>query len=292
MRRPQLRSCRGPLAGLLAALLTGVFALACGAPPAASKAPAASASASTAGYLVRGVYGRDGSPDGHSKQMAAGFNTFDVNPDRSQLDALPAGAKAFVWLGGWKKDSCTFERDDATVVRLLQSIRGHSAIGAFFLGDEPLASVCPGGPAKFRDRTALVHRFDARPTFTVIQEYDPGSGERYPYAPWRGTVDIIAIDVYPCSFAHGCNWSLVPEAIAAVDRLHVPYWAVLQDFQDDYYRLPSAAELAHQWQLWRVSRATGYLVFSWRWKSTELSSYPENVAQLATENRVPFTAGG
>jgi len=271
-------------------LVVGIGGLACGASSGAPAAPAGSGSAATANYLVRGVYGKDGSVDGHSAQLAAGFNTFDTNPDRSQLDALPAGAKAFVWLGGWKKDSCTFERDDATVVRLLQNIRGHAAIGAFFLGDEPLASKCPSGPSRFRARTALVHRFDVRPTFTVIQEYDPATGEQHPYGPWRGSVDVIAIDIYPCSFAKGCNWSLIPEAIAAIDGLHVPYWAVLQDFQDDYYRLPAAAELAEQWRLWRASRATGYLVFSWHWKSIDLGVYPANVAQLATENRAPFTA--
>lgn len=273
-------------------LLTLGVGSACGTGPASSEAKPSGGPVSPppGAWPARGVYGKDASPGGHALQAAAGFNTFDVAPYAEQIDAMPAGARGFVWLGGWNKDTCTFARSDQAVEQLLAPIAGNPRIAAYYLGDEPLASKCPNGPAAFRARTQLVHRHDTRPTFTVIQEYDPNTNQAHPYAPWKGSVDIIGIDIYPCSFAKGCVWNLIPDAISSIDVLGVRYWAVLQDFEDSYYRLPTPAELAQQWRLWQASRAEGYLVFSWDWKATDLGSHPANVAELARENGQIFPA--
>jgi hypothetical protein len=183
------------------------------------------------------------------------------------------------------KTSCTFEHDDDWIRERLIEIRDDPRIAAFYLGDEPLYSLCPGGPATFAARTALVHEYDSRPTFTVIQAYDPNSGEQYPYRYWVGSVDILVFDVYPVSFEHGFDAPLLAGAIAAADALGVPYWAMVQAFQDDYYRLPTPEEIDQQFQLWGTAqRLTGYIVFSWDWAGTNLEDHPDVLDQLAYEN--------
>jgi hypothetical protein len=204
------------------------------------------------------------------------------------LDPLAArGLRGVVWLGGWSNDTCSWEFDDARVRSLVTPIAGHPAILAYYLGDEPYYSWCPGGPAAYAARSALVHSLDpGRPTFTVIASYDPGNDESYPYGHWVGAVDILGLDIYPCNFvAQACDFADIDGAIAAAASAGIPaYWAVMQDFQDAYYRLPTPQELATEFDRWNASRMAGYFVFSWNYGAVHLDSQPSNVSTLAQEN--------
>ena len=64
--------------------------------------------------------------------------------------------------------------------------------------------------------------------------------------------------------------------------------AVFPMFGDDYYKLPTVAELRQQFARWRKTRMEGYLVFSWRYPDDRpdlwLANHPELHAQLALEN--------
>jgi len=236
---------------------------------------------------MRGAYGTDNSASGFDRIAAAGFNTVVTNPYRELLDPLAArGLHGVVWLGGWDNATCTWEFDEATIRHLVPPIAGHPALLAYYLGDEPQFSDCPAGPSAYRARSALVHALDAsRPTFTVISAYDPGTRESYPYAHWAGTVDILGLDVYPCSFARGCDFADIDGAVAAAARAGISrYWGILQAFQDDYYRLPTPAELGAQFEHWNRSRMSGYLVFSWNYGAVSLDNQPTLVATLKQQN--------
>jgi hypothetical protein len=105
---------------------------------------------------------------------------------------------------------------------------------------------------------------------------------------FAGTVDVLAVDRYPCSHAHGCDYTKIDEAIHELNRLKVRYWAVIQAHGDEWYRVPTPSELHEQFVRWRASRMEGYLVFAWRWPDEEpslwLANHPELQAQLAVEN--------
>jgi hypothetical protein len=256
---------------------------------------------STAPIYVRGVYGRDSSASGLSFIAASGFNTVMADPFKELLDPISArGLKGTVWLGAWVNATCSFERSDATIEAQVRAIAGNPAILAYYLGDEPRVTECPNAPAFFKQRTDLVHRLDpGSQTFTVIQAYE--NGVAHDYAPWRGTVDVVGFDVYPCAHSSpSCTLADIDSAVAAIQKAGIArYWAVIQDFQDCYYRLPTSAELAGQFDHWARSSMSGYLVFSWNYQPSNtncvgiaLESHADNVAQLKAENARSFSPGG
>jgi hypothetical protein len=295
-------TCRHWLVLVLAA--TSVVA-ACGGPAAEP------ASSDHDGRLppVRGAYGQDSTrqssrPEttGFAVIRGTGFGVVQTNPYREGLDALrAAGLQGMVWLGAYQNSTCAFEHDDAWVRRHVAAIAGHPAILAYYIADEPLVSRCPHAPDALRARTALVHALDRHArTFTVIQAWDPARGAN-PYPDWLGSgaVDIWGFDVYPCRRSpHGCDFGEIDRYRDLIEQLgFLPYLAVLQDFQDCYYGLPTADDLRAQFLHWQRSRMAGYLVFSWNYTSAEpgcdryavqLERVPGNMQELACENSLPF----
>jgi phosphatidylinositol-3-phosphatase len=270
-------------------------------PSVAQTSPTATPSAGGPSY-VRGVYGRDSSASGLSDIEASGFNAVMADPFRELLNPVSAsGLKGIVWLGAWvNAPTCSFERSDATIEAQVGAVAGNPGILAYYLGDEPRVTECPNAPAMFKQRSDLVHRLDpGSTTFTVVQAYE--NGVSHDYAPWRGTVDVVGFDVYPCARASSsCTLADIDSAVAAIRKAGIDrYWAVIQDFQDCYYRLPTRAELAGQFDHWARSSMSGYLVFSWNYQAantacvgTTLDKHADNVAQLKAENARSFSPGG
>lgn len=262
------------------------------------------------GFVVRGTYGHDssydttkGSTSGFSIMQAKGFNTVQTGPYKEGLDALAAaGLKGIVWLGGFDNTQCAFRDDDATIRSKLAPIAGHAAIEAYYIADEPHVSQCPNAPSLLKARTELIHSLDpGSKTFTVLQRSETGFGQ--PYRSWAGTgaADIFGFDVYPCTRTpYRCDFSKIDQDRATIESLGFsPYWAVLQDFQDCYYGLPSNDDLRTQFQHWQQSKMAGYLVFSWNFSSSvpgcaqysvPLETAPGNVDELGCENRQPIGA--
>jgi hypothetical protein len=248
--------------------------------------------------FVRGVYGKDASSTGYQDVAASGFNSVMTGPYTELLDRVTAaGLKGIVWLGNFlNAPTCGFEKNDATITRLVDSIAGNPAITAYYLGDEPHVTECPNAPALFRQRSELVHALDpGSQTFTVIQASE--NGVSHDYAPWTGAVDVIGFDVYPCAKSSTrCNFDLIDQAIAAIRTTGITrYWAILQDFQDCYYRLPTPAEIAGEFDHWARSQMSGYFVFSWNYQPADpkcvgvsLDAHADNIAQLRYENSRTF----
>ena len=185
-----------------------------------------------------------------------------TDPYLQSLAPLAAkGLKGVVWLGAWiNAPTCGFEDDDAKIRSLVTPIAGNPAILAYYLGDEPLVTQCPLAPAMFKQRTALVHSLDpGSKTFTVIQQYE-GTVAR-DYAPWAGAVDILGFDIYPCSQTQPkCDFTAIDSAIRSISSAGITdYWAVIQDFQDCFYRLPTPSELGSQFDHWASLRDVGLL---------------------------------
>jgi len=267
----------------------------------AQRAPAHTtqpASASPATF-TRGVYGKDSSSSGFGEMAAAGFNTVMTGPYPQQLGNVAAeGMKGVVWLGNFiNGPTCAFEKDDNTVTRLVGVIAGSPVIAAYYLGDEPHVTECPQAPALFRQRTALIHSLDPRSqTFTVIQSSE--NGVSHDYAPWAGAVDIIGFDVYPCVRSSSmCNFNAIDASIAAIRSAGIKrYWAIVQDFQDCYYRMPTPSEIAAQFDRWARSDMTGYFVFSWNYQPANvacagaaLGGRADNIGALKAENGRVFS---
>jgi hypothetical protein len=240
-------------------------------------------SARGSAYAIRGIYDRDQSASGFDHEAALGFNVIDSAPSPDELKALRAhGLKGFIWLGGYSNTTCRFHESDAWVRSRVQSIAGDPAVAAYFIDDEPDAALCPGAPAQIKARSQLVKSIDPGPP-TFIASYQVDQFRRF-----AGTTDVIALDHYPCSIAHGCDYAVIGEQAAEADRLGIRYWGVIQAQGDEWYKVPTVDELHQQFVRWRATHMQGYLVFAWRWPRDRPSLWLQHngglQAQLAREN--------
>jgi hypothetical protein len=232
-------------------------------------------------YAIRGMIDRDSSPSGYDQIARLGFNWIDSGP--AQAMELTGNLKAPVWLGGYSNATCTFYEPDSWVREKVKTLLGSRHVGAYWVDDEPDAALCPSAPAQMKARTDLIHSLDpAGKTFIVIYK-----NEQFPL--WKGTVDFIGIDKYPCNVKlNGCDYSGIDEAAALADSLGMPYIGVIQAFGDDYYKMPTPAEIHTEFAHWRATKMMGYLIYAWHWPRNNpalwLANAPEVQQQLAIEN--------
>src|SRR6266852_5164511 len=81
----------------------------------------------------------------------------------------------------------------------------------------------------------------------------------------------LGFDVYPCKRSSAtCDFGAIDAAINAIEGAGITrYWAIVQDFQDCYYRLPTPQELRRQFDHWAKSNMAGYFVFSWNYQPAD-----------------------
>jgi hypothetical protein len=190
------------------------------------------------------------------------------------------GLKTMVWLGSYSNTTCSFAMSDAEVTTRVSGLVGNPSVYAYQLGDEPDPHLCPGSPAQYTARTALVHSIDpAAKTFVVDASYNPPTYPEFPAALsyYKGTVDILGFDIYPClNDGLPCHFDWISAAQPAIAQ-NGPYLAVLQDFQDATYRRPTSAELSSQCAQWLPCQmsprpdypdALGIMVFAYDWQGS------------------------
>lgn len=238
--------------------------------------------------LVRGVYGRDSSENGLEHISSVGFDTVTVVPDVAKLDQLhDEGLGGVVWLGAYRNSSCSFERDDDWVRDSLERIADHDAIVAYQVADEPNHNMCPQSPRQISERAELVGSLDPGvPTYVTVPTWDGAQG--FPYENFAQTTDIMGLVVYPClNKSDECWFEMIDRAIAeaasaGVDR----YWAVVQSFETDWYRLPNSEELEEQFDRWSRSRMSGYFVY--QWSPAQTASDDERMQAFSRLNEHPL----
>ncbi|MGH2828556.1 MAG: hypothetical protein ACRDKF_16465 [Actinomycetota bacterium] len=218
----------------------------------------------SAGF-VRGVYGHDSSGAGLKQVSSVGFDTVTVTPDVARLNQLEEkGLRGVVWLGAYDSTKCTFERDDRWIRDAVQRIAGHRAILVYQITDEPNHNTCPQAPRQITERAELVESLDPGvPTYVTVPAWDGKEG--FPYRHFAQTTDIMGLVVYPClNKSKECWFKMIDRAIAEASSANIKrYWAVVQNFQTEWYRLPTSGELEEQFDRWSRSRMSGYFVYQW-----------------------------
>lgn len=214
-----------------------------------------------------------------------GYNLVDLGPDRSAIDALPAGQQALVWLGDYQKPTCSFATSDNDLAPLVASLAGDRKVAGFYLADEADDALptygghCPAVANQITARSQLVHRLVPGPfTYEVVTE--PGN-----FAAFATATDIVGADPYPCRVGRACDLSMIPRSIAALKAAHVThYWGVLPAFDSAPFRYPSAAELRTIIGQWQRSGWEGEQTFAWSYGGHSLSQHPDLLSVLGDLN--------
>jgi hypothetical protein len=226
---------------------------------------------------------------GFSHIAGLGFNLIDSGT--GDFDDLTGSLKGMVWVGDYDNATCSWQMSDADLLSVVTAHRDDPKVGVWFISDEPDPYACPTAFAQHAARSALIHSIDpGTPTLIVLDSNsDQRSLDQMP--GWKGTADVIGIDPYPCHHDGPCQYDWIDTVAHKADQVGLPYWGVVQAFGDppgSGWRLPTAAEIHEQFVHWRATRMTGYLVFAWRWPSSDsslwLANHPELQAQLKIEN--------
>ena len=155
-----------------------------------------------------------------------GYDLVDLGPYRAAVDALPAGERALVWIGGYSLADCAFDLSDADVRQALAGLARDPKVAGYYLADEADDALpaygghCPHVAAQITQRSRLVHAL-APGVFTYEVVTEPGN-----FAAFARATDVMGADPYPCLRGRSCDWAQIPAYIAALNAAHVPrYWA-------------------------------------------------------------------
>jgi hypothetical protein len=214
-----------------------------------------------------------------------GFSDVDVSP--SEVGSLGGTQRALVWLGGYDNATCTLVWSDDVIRADFDEygLARSSRIAGYFLVDEPNTDGnCPAASVQVKARAALVRSLDPDPAhFTLANIDDPGQ-----FGSFRGSVDVMSTDPYPCKIGKPCDWSMIPRYIAQLRRAGVVrYMGMLQAFSAEGWRWPTAAELARMITQWQDSGWCGEITFSWVYRGQQLSDHPDLLALLSRLNERP-----
>jgi hypothetical protein len=188
-----------------------------------------------------------------------------------------AGLTGMVWLPAYDNSSCAQTMTDAAITQVvLTNVSGGNSGAVYQVGDEPTANGCAAS-ATYVHMTSVIHAADhAARTWVADDQFNDPSTSNWPAGlPMKGSVDILAFDIYPCQ-SGPCQLNMIDLAIQRIHSVGLTNWQfILQDFGPcESWRAPNATEVVQQFQHWQGAGAMGYWVYTY----DADSSCPGNVA--------------
>jgi hypothetical protein len=216
---------------------------------------------------------------------AAGFNAATDGGVQDNGDAeAAAGITGAVWVNAYNNQSCVQTMSDSAIGALVQAnvSAGHRGLH-YEIGDEPTAFGC-NAPPVYAHITQVVHGVDANAkTWTADDQFQVGNPLQAG-VPMKGTLDILAFDVYPCQQG-ACDFSAIDSAVRQIHAAGVSNWQfIIQDFNSSPWRWPTPAEIQAQFDHWKNQGASGYWVYAWDYQGQQVISQPGNIAALRQIN--------
>jgi hypothetical protein len=234
-----------------------------------------------------------GSTSDWQTQSASGWNILDVG-DKGAADSLPAGTQGLMWLGtnlGYDDTPgvCNWELSDSQVSSIVSGAKGDTKVWGYLLGDEPDAVACPTAPAQFTQRTALIHSIDPNAkTVVALDGHDLDAHGTGQFPLWKAATDYQGIDPYPCYQGQStCQFSQIDSAVSAADAAGLNYFAIVQAFADQTWRMPSASEEQTIINHWCASHMQGSMTFAWGYQGTPIPSDVLSVLKSFNQNGCP-----
>lgn len=272
----------------------------------AAKAPVPAVPASTArAHFTVNLKGS------YSAARAAGFNVFDVagsqnNPAgvKSKLNALPAGAKAMIWVGNLDNSSSTPGFTLAQFKAQVNALKSDPRVYGYFIADEPHPREFPQAAAHVRERADYLRATaPAQKSFIVILDGTSACGgtlgcEYAALAPSKTHVDLVGIDSYPCHLGAACDYSKITERVNVAAKNGVPKSAMVPVYQafgqegkssGAYYRTPTPTELSKMLSTWTAALPNAVLDYAYTWGTQTsapqaLANHPSLVSVVKSYN--------
>lgn len=202
---------------------------------------------------------------------ALGFNLHDAGPTKAEVDGLPAGDRAVVWLG----EKCPTGVSQG-LTSAVSALAGDSRVEAYYLSDEPHAASCPQGAANLAAEADYIHAH-APGQLAFIVLLDTGS-DYSTFAPAHTHVDAVGLDPYPCNVnLGGCDYPHIDDQVHQAESAGIGSGVIVPTFQafgDSYYLMPSPSQLQSILDEWAklVPHPVFDYTYSWGCQSGSLSS--------------------
>jgi hypothetical protein len=213
------------------------------------------------------------------KLTSLGYDVFDVGPDEAEINALPRGAEAMVWVGA---SSCegSYEISFDSFTGLVDRLGRHPKVFGWYLADEPDPKSCPALVPEIRRRADYINAHaPGQVAFISATDYEYG-----PLRPRNTHVDLIGLDPYPCFGRTGrCTMNEIDRLVRGAIAGGIPrdvIVPVIQVFGQEcsrgmrVTRLPSEAELRQILARWRRLVPEPVLEISYSWGPQEQWACP------------------
>jgi hypothetical protein len=226
-------------------------------------------------------YAPNGNFDLHRNYLpgAIGFDLADVS-DVTQLNSLPDGAKALVWIG-----RCNGV--DSTFLKTVRPFIGSAKLFGFYLMDEPDPTAVYGlrcTADNLKAESDWIHaNVPGAKTFIILMSMSSSSTPSFTgtYNPSNSHVDLFGIDPYPCrTELGGCDYNMIDRYVAAAESWGVPRDSMVPVYQafgggnwvDDgggQYALPTVSQLQEILARWGALVPTPVFDFAYSWGSQD-----------------------
>jgi hypothetical protein len=229
--------------------------------------------------------------DGTYSPGSAGFNLADVSTPE-ELDSLPAGVKALVWVG-----RCGGV--DNGFLSAVRAYLGRSGVFGFYLMDDPAPSGLLGQctAEHLRAESDWIHA-NAPGTKTFIVLMNMGSS-RTPsftdsYRPANSHVDLFGFSPYPCrTELNRCDFDMIDRFVGAAEAVGIPRDRMVPVYQtfgggkwlDDgggRYLMPTSAEERQILERWGRLLPTPIFDYAYSWGAQRGDVALDSAADLQT----------
>jgi hypothetical protein len=237
---------------------------------------------------------------------AYGFDLADVS-SVDEVNALPPGVQALVWIG-------TCAGADATFTAAMQPFVGNPRVFGFYLMDEPDPTgiwkpACPAANLKAESDWVHAHMPSAK-TFIILNVYGSSWSPTYvdTYNPANSGIDLYGLDPYPCRVhLAGCDDSIIALAVQAASVAGIPLNAQVPVYQafggggwvsdtGDAYLLPTVDQEQQIFAAWAQVLPSPVFDYAYSWGpqngDTALANGPEALRQafLAHNSGAPSSS--
>ncbi len=209
------------------------------------------------------------------KPFRIGFDVADTGHGRAEINGLPRGVKAMVWLG----QKCPTQPNRA-FRRDIRRMSKNPKVFGYYLSDEPHIADCPKGDSALRARADIISRLShgKQHSFVVLDD----RLDYRAFAPRHTHLTLIGIDPYPCSVNNTprCDLSKIGQRVREATNAGIPRGKLVPTYQafgqentsDPYYLLPSKREMRAMLNKWHRLLPHPVMDYTYSWKHQSSSN--------------------